>query len=267
MARDVRWIAGIALTLATSALPFAQPQPFDPAAVGRGEKLLAAQCGFCHGANARGGSGGPDLLRSPIVLEDENGKELGEFLRAGRPDKGMPRFDLAQPDVSDLSAFLQSRIDAASNRGGYKILDIVSGDPKAGEAYFNGAGGCKACHSPTGDLKGIGSKYDPVALQSRFLMPRGRRGAGRGAIAAPESTAITVTVTPPGGQPMTGVLVRLTDFDVTLRDPSGTTRSWLRDGDTPKVVVTDPLKPHLDLLPKWTDADMHNMTAYLVTLK
>ena len=131
----------------------------DQAAVDRGKALLVEQCGFCHGANARGGSGGPDLTRSVIVQEDEGGKQLGAFLRVGRPDRGMPKFDLPDAQMADLAAFLHSAIYLNANRRLYKILDILVGDPKAGEAYFNGAGRCSSCHSPTGDLKGVGAKY------------------------------------------------------------------------------------------------------------
>src|SRR5580765_8595733 len=120
----------------------------DTAAVERGQKLLVDQCGFCHGANARGGSGGPDLTRSTLVQTDEEGKQLGEFLAAGRPDKGMPKFDLPRAQLSDLAAFLHAAIYANSNRRLYKILDIVVGDAKAGQAAF--ATRCSACHSPTG---------------------------------------------------------------------------------------------------------------------
>ena len=242
----------------------------DQAAVERGKALHVEHCGFCHGANARGGSGGPDLTRSVVVQEDESGKQLGAFLRVGRPDRGMPKFDLPDPQVADLAVFLHAAIYLNANRRLYKILDIVVGDPKAGEAYFNGAGRCSTCHSAAGDLKGIGSKYEPTTLQGRLLLPRGRPG-GSGAPSGPlymEPTAVRVTVTDASGKSVSGGLVRLTDFDVTFYDKdAGRIRSFLRNGDVPKVMVTDPLQAHLDHLPKWTDTEMHNMTAYLVGLK
>jgi len=236
----------------------------DAAAVERGRQLLAAECGFCHGSAARGGSSGPDLTRSVVVLDDENGRQLKEFLRAGRPDRGMPKFDLTDAQVADLAAFLHEAIRQTANRRLYRILDIVVGDAKAGEAYFRGAGRCSTCHSPTGDLRGVGAKYAPDALQQRFLLPRG----GQRGPAYLDPNAIKAAVTLPSGETVTGPLVRLTDFDVTLHDAStGRLRTWLRDGDAPKVVVTDPLQAHLDALARWTDTDMHNMTAYLAGLK
>ena len=244
---------------------------FDPAAVERGQQLLVSECGFCHGSNARGGSGGPDLTRSPLVQDDEDGKQIGEFLKVGRPDRGMPKFDLTDGQVSDLTTFLHATIYLAANRRLYQILDIVNGDPKAGEAFFNGAGKCRSCHSPTGDFKGIGVKHDPVTLQGRIVMPRGARGGGPGGPGpAPylDKNAVRVTVTLPSGQSFAGAAVRVTDFDVSLYDAaSGQIRSWLRNGDAPRVVVTDPLQAHVDMWTKWTDADMHNMTAYLASLK
>jgi mono/diheme cytochrome c family protein len=231
---------------------------------------LVAQCGFCHGANARGGSGGPDLTRSTVVQSDEDGRQLGEFLAVGRPDKGMPKFDLPRAQVSDIAAFLHSSIYLNANRRLYKILDIVVGDPRAGEAYFNGAGRCSTCHSAAKDLKGVGAKYEPATLQGRLLLPRGReRAAGSAAVPLyADPTSVTVAVTPPSGATVSGGLVRLTDFEVTLYDTAtGQMRSWLRDGDTPRVVIVDPLQAHMDQLPRWTDADMHNMTAYLASLK
>jgi mono/diheme cytochrome c family protein len=245
---------------------------FDPEAVQRGQELLVARCGFCHGSNARGGSSGPDLTRSSMVQEDENGKQLGEFLRVGRPERNMPKFELTPQEITDLATFLHATIYQVSNRGSYQILDIVTGDPKAGEAFFNGAGGCASCHSPAGDLKGVGAKYEAATLQGRMLLPRGgrRRGGPPGDRVPPyaEANAVKATVTLPTGGSFHGALVRLTDFDVTIYDPeTRQARSWLRKDGVPKVVLTDPLQAHLDLWRKWTDPDMQNMTAYLASLK
>ncbi|HVQ29803.1 MAG TPA: c-type cytochrome [Vicinamibacteria bacterium] len=246
-----------------------EPQ-FDPDAVQRGKDAIVARCGFCHGSNARGGSGGSDLTRSPIVQEDENGKQLGEFLKVGRPDRGMPKFDLAAAEVSDLATFLHSTIYAVSNRGDYQILDVVTGDPKAGETYFKSKG-CASCHSVEGDLKGVGGKYDGPTLQGRLLMPRGGGGWGPPRGRTPpymEANAMKAKVTLASGESATGALVRLTDFDVTLYDSdTKQMRSWLRRNDIPKVVLMDPLQAHVDYLRKWTDQDMHDVTAFLAGLK
>jgi cytochrome c oxidase cbb3-type subunit 3 len=244
---------------------------FDQAAEQRGKELFVSRCGFCHGSNARGGAGGSDLTRSVIVQEDEDGRQLGDFLKVGRPERNMPKFELAEADVQDLATFLHASIARLADRGTYQILDIVVGNPKAGEAFFNGAGKCISCHSPAGDLKGVGAKYDPATLQGRILMPRGGRGGGPPGRAAPlhlEPIAVKATVTLPSGASFTGALVRLTDFDVTLYDPeTRQTRSWLRSNDIPKVALTDPLQAHVDMWRKWTDEGMHDMTAYLATLK
>jgi len=248
---------------------------FDPAAVERGQKQFVGVCASCHGANAKGGPRGADLIRSVLVLDDENGKQLGEFLAVGRPENGMPKFNLSPEQVSDIATFLHREVAAAANRGSYKILDIVVGDAKAGENYFNGAGKCNTCHSPEGDLKAVGAKYDPVTLQGRIVMPRGRGGFGagrgfgfgRGGSAEPSGPVTTVKVTLPSGQSISGALERMTDFYVTVRDSSGLSRTFTRDGDAPKVEVTDPLQAHIDMLAKYKDADIHNLTAYLVTLK
>jgi cytochrome c oxidase cbb3-type subunit 3 len=250
---------------------------YDPASVERGKQLLVGQCGFCHGSNARGGQMGPDLTRSDLVQSDEGGKQLGAFLKVGRPEKKMPKFELPEHDVADLANFLHATIDSVSDRGRYKILDIVVGDPKAGEAFFNGAGKCSACHSPEGDLKGIASRYeDAVTLQGRIVMPRGGRRRRRNAPANGhpdlppflEETAIKATITQPTGEKITAPLVRVTDFDVTIYDPAAKQmRTFLRSAGVPKVEINDPLQAHVDMLRRWTDADIHNMTAFLATLK
>ena len=246
----------------------ASAQDFDQASVDRGKDVVVNQCGFCHGANARGGSSCPDLTRSELVQSDEGGKELAAFLRAGRPDKGMPAFELSAQQSKDVAEFLHASIFLNGNRRLYKILDILVGDPKAGAAYFNGAGKCGTCHSATGDLAGVGRKYEPVALQQKFLQPRGGRGEGPPKPAYMDKNALRVSVTLPNRQVVRGALVRLTDFDVTIYDPdTKAIRSLSRNGDIPKVDVVDPLQAHLDLWSKWTDDEIHNMTAYLASLK
>jgi len=254
----MRWIIVLWIALFAAQAPQTphETAAADAAIVERGQQLLSRECGFCHGPNGRGGSSGPDLTRSTLVLEDENGKQLGEFLATGRPDRGMPKFNqLTSDQVRDLATYLHDTVRASVNRGAYKILDIVVGDPKTGESFFNGAGRCTTCHSTTGDLKAIGSKYDAATLQGRIVMPRSR------------ANAVKATVTA-GGESFAGTLVRLTDFDVVVSDSvSGETRSWLRNGDTPKVVINDPLQAHVEMLMKWTDEELHNVTAFLAGVK
>lgn len=246
----------------------------DPAAYERGAALYTANCAGCHGVTARGGPGAPDLVRSLLVLDDEKGLLIAPVLRNGRPDAGMPKMNLTEPQIADLVAWLHVQTYAAGHRTTYAFQDVLTGDAKKGEAYFNAT--CSSCHSVTGDLKGIGARYDAFSLQARWLQPRGGRGGGggnggrggRGATQPAAERAVTmVTVTLPSGQKFSGPLDRIDDFSVSLHDSAGEYHSFTREGDVPKVEVHDPLKPHIDLLAKYTDADVHNITAYLVTLK
>ena len=236
----------------------------NPAAVNRGAKLFATNCGGCHGTNAKGGPGAPDLIRSVLVLDDEKGILIAPVLREGRPDQGMPKPNLTEAQIADIVAWLHVQTYAADHRTTYTYLDVVTGDAKKGQAYFNSTGKCSTCHSVTGDLAGVGKKYEPFALQSRWLQPRGGRGAT--ASDSPRS-AIKVTVTLPSGESVSGTLDRIDDFNVSLYDTAGEYHSFARDGAIPKVEVHDPLKAHRDLLAQYTDADIHNVTAFLVTLK
>jgi mono/diheme cytochrome c family protein len=236
----------------------------DPAAVERGAKLFTANCAGCHGATGRGGPGAPDLVRSILVLDDEKGILIAPVIRNGRPDLGMPKSSLADAQIADIVAWMHVQTWAAGHRNTYAFQDVLTGDAKKGEAYFNKA--CGSCHSATGDLKGVGNRYDPFSLQARWLQPRGGRGGGRGS-ASPGRSTVSVTVTPQGGKPITGTLDRIDDFSVSLRDSAGDFHSFLREGDVPKVEVHDPLRPHTDLLRTYTDPDIHNVTAYLVSLK
>jgi mono/diheme cytochrome c family protein len=238
-------------------------KPPDPVAAARGAKLYERNCAFCHGAKATGAEG-PDLVRSSLVLHDEDGEQLGPFLKVGRPDRGMPAFASLTPEqTKDIAAFLHERVHVAANRGTYQVLNIVTGDAKAGEAYFNGAGKCATCHSVTGDLAHIGSRYSPADLQLAFLYP--------GAIANPaqgstKQRARRATITLPSGQVIHGTLQRMDDFDVAILDDNGGYRSWPRTSGV-KVDIEDPLAEHRRLLSQYSDADMHNLLSYLVTLK
>ena len=229
------------------------PAP-DPVAAERGQKLYAPNCAFCHGEKGRGADG-PSLVRSPLVLHDEKGELVGPLLLNGRPDKGMPPFpSLTEAQRYDISQFLHMQVELAANRGTYKRLNLVTGDVKKGEAYFNGAGRCNTCHSTTGDLAHISSKYPADQLQTKFLWPAsGGDGARR------------VTVTLPSGQSLSGRVKRLDDFYVSMYDSSGNYHSFSREEVT--VEVEDRLAAHRQLLDQYSDPDIHNLLAYLVTLK
>jgi cytochrome c oxidase cbb3-type subunit III len=234
--------------------------PADPAVVARGHQIFSANCSFCHGSDARGGEGGPNLIRSELVLDDNNGELIATVVQNGRPDKGMPKFDLSKEDIASIAAFIHS-MPVGGRAATTGTVNPLVGDAKAGETYFNGAGKCATCHSVTGDLSGIGAKYTDVrALQGAMLSgePRGESS---------ESPHKTVTVTLSDGQTVAGTLYQVDDFIVSLVDANGDYRSYVRQGESPKVVIKDPLQPHLDMLQTLKDDDIHNLTAYLVTLK
>jgi mono/diheme cytochrome c family protein len=244
--------------------------PGDPAAIARGKTLYDTNCSFCHGEDARGGAqGGPNLIRSDLVLRDQDAELLGPVVRNGRPDQGMPKFTLAAAELSDLASFLHSFGINSRDPARKRPPSIVVGDAKAGESYFRAK--CASCHSVTGDLKGIASRItDPRTLQQTWLMPvvyGARAGFGATASAATNVPPVTVTVSLADGSRAEGRLDRIDDFIVTLTDSDGTERSFPRDGDSPKVEVHDPLAPHKDLLRVYTDKDIHDVTAYLVTVK
>lgn len=262
--RGTKWLpsaAGTGVLLLFLAQAVAQ-QPRDwynlpppSPAIERGQKLFVTNCSFCHGRDGSGKSG-PDLLRSTLVNRDQDGKQIGVVVHNGRAAGGMPPFlSLTDSEVSDIAAFLHYRTQAVVARGSYVIQDLVSGDPKAGEAYFSGAGGCSSCHSPAGDLAGIAKKYQPGPLQHLFLS-----GAEEG-----KQVPVQAKVTLPSGESVSGTLEHLDEFDVALLDSSGQYRSWSRDGV--HVELHDPLAAHRELLHKYTDADIHNILAYLETLK
>jgi mono/diheme cytochrome c family protein len=241
----------------------------------RGKSVYIAECITCHGNKARGANAnmtgaqkGSDLVRSLTVLHDRYGNTIGPFLAKGHPlQSGKPSSSLTPQQVGDLAHFLHQRV-YETLRGGpgfLEVQNVLTGDPKAGAAYFSGAGKCATCHSPTGDLAGIGKKYDPPTIQSKFLFPRtvGFRRAGAGATA---SKPVTVTVTQPSGEVVQGVLEKMDDFNVSLRDSRGEYHSFKRTPSL-KVEKNDPYAAHVDLLDQYTDKDIHDVVAYLETLK
>jgi cytochrome c oxidase cbb3-type subunit III len=241
--------------------PTAYPQhpKADQAVLDRGKALYGVHCNFCHGSDARGGEGGPNLLRSELVLNDQNGEGLTPVIRDGRGD--MPRLNLSPAQISDIAAFIHAFPVGGYDASRMKPPSIVVGDAKSGEAYF--AKTCASCHSVTGDLKGIAGKIpDAKRLQQTWLMP----GSGRG-FGPPAGTPAKVTVILPNGSKTEGRLVRIDDFLLTLVDAQGNEQTISRENDSTKVDLQDPLQPHKDLLARYTDKDIHDVTAFLVTVK
>jgi cytochrome c oxidase cbb3-type subunit 3 len=223
----------------------------------RGHDQFRSSCGFCHGPTAAGGNGGPNLIFSSVVRLDDKGADITHLIQTGRPEKGMPVVPLTPAQIADIVAYLKARIaevDLTSGRrpsGDYDLKKLLTGNADRGKAYFNGAGQCDTCHSADGDLKGIASKYPPIELQARFMYP--------------PAVAKKATVTDAAGARFTGDLVRQDAFEVTIKPADGQPRTW--PSDSVKVQVTDPLTKHLEMLRTYTNETMHDMFAYLETLK
>jgi cytochrome c oxidase cbb3-type subunit 3 len=256
----------------TATFPAQQRPPGDPAVVARGEGLYGVHCRACHGADLRGGDiGGPNLLRSPLALNDQHGELIGPLIVQGRQTPGMPGMPpiaLPDDDQKAIAAYIHSvqatmRGQGSPPPGPPVVLNILVGNPAAGEAYFKA--NCSACHDVRGDLQGIGSRFaDPVQLQNTWVA--GGAARGRGAGPSSPRRQVTAVVTLANGQTVEGRLDRIDDFQVVLTTAEGQ-RSFGRTGDAPKVEVRDPLERHRTLLGVYTDSDIHNVTAYLVTLK
>lgn len=222
----------------------------------RGQAQFSRSCAFCHGADATGATEGPDLLRSTLVRHDEKGNLIAPVIRDGRPGKGMPSIRLTQAQIDDVVAFLEWRLADAGRASPADAHDLsleqlLTGDPMAGKAFFNGAGSCSRCHSPSGDLAGIAKKFSPADLQARFLYP--------------SDVPKTVTITMSDGRQTTGELLYQDAFSIAIKDHDGWYHSW--PCNKVRFQIQNPLATHLELLPKYTSADVHNLFAYLETLK
>ncbi len=220
-----------------------------------GGLLFQQNCAFCHGREAEGGETGPDLTRSKLVAKDIGGSTIADVVRNGRPEKGMPRFSFSDPELASLVAFIHGQVAKASTgsggRRGVDVADLQTGNVAAGKRYFDGAGNCASCHSAQGDLAGIASRYQGLELEERMLYPK--------------DVERKVTVTLPSGEKLVGVLAYLDEFTVAMRDASGTYRSWTLPNVT--YSVDSKIDAHVEQFPKYTDADIHNLMAYLQTLR
>jgi cytochrome c oxidase cbb3-type subunit 3 len=240
----------------------AAPQSYSREQIDAGRTRFAAQCGFCHGRDAAGGEGGTDLTRSALVGADVRGNAIIPLVRSGRPDKGMPAFTLPDADLTAIVAFVHDqRVQAAAATGGRRAVDLAdlqTGNADAGRRYFDAA--CARCHSAAGDLKGVATRYEGLPLLQRMLYPG---SGGRGAGPAPKPPAVRVTLR--DGQVVAGTLAYRDEFTISITDVSGWRRSWPTSQVT--FTVDDRLQAHVEQLGKYTDGDMHDVLAYLQTLR
>jgi cytochrome c oxidase cbb3-type subunit 3 len=258
--------------LAQEARPTAPAgEKFAPALVESGQTLFAAQCGFCHGRDTSGGPTGPDLTESALVAGDVGGNQIGPVVRTGRAARGMPAFSLSDQDLAAVVAYVKTqkaRFDAQpGRRRRVTEEDLLSGgaNADAGRTYFNVAGGCAKCHSATGDLAGLATRFRGLALMQQLLAPR-RPAPLPGAAPAPaRELPVRATVTLPSGTTVTGGLAYRDEFTIAIADANGWYRSW--PTSHVKFTVTDPLQAHVDLLGKYTEKDLHDVYAYLLTLR
>jgi cytochrome c oxidase cbb3-type subunit 3 len=234
---------------------------YSPDLVLQGSALFRQDCSFCHGRDAGGGESGPDLTRSRLVRTDVNGDKIGSVVRNGRAEKGMPPFDRSDQQIAALVAFIHTQqnnalADASGRPGsggrkGVDASDLQTGNVEAGKKYFEGAGGCAACHSPIGDLAGLASRYSGLELEEQMLYPKHAKSK--------------VSITLASGETISGILAYRDEFTIGIIDSTGNYRSWQTRDVQYKL---DPaLNAHVELFPKYTDADIHNLMAYLQTLR
>jgi cytochrome c oxidase cbb3-type subunit III len=233
----------------------ASKQIYSPEQIKIGEDLFVQKCAFCHGRDAGGGETGPDLTRSKLVADDVKGNLISEVVRNGRPEKGMPRFTSSENEMTGLVAFIHDqKTKAESQQGGRKGVDpadLQTGNAEAGKKYFNNEGGCSSCHSPTGDLAGVASRFQGLQLEERLLYPKRARAHA--------------TVTLSSGETITGILAYRDEFVIAIRDDSGWYRSW--SINSVKYKIDAPAEAHAELLAKYTDENIHDLMAYLQMLK
>lgn len=220
--------------------------PVDAVAAVRGRALYNYHCISCHGREAQGGEG-PNLLISPLVGWDKDGELIGKVVRNGVPNTLMRPFSLKADEVADISQYLHS----LSSKVTAKDNESLAGDVLKGRRFF--AERCAGCHAREQDIAAIGSKYgDPRALQKAWLMPT----------APPFATVKMVD-----GNVVNGPIVQIDEFNITIGMPDGGERTFAKGVQGQVIDVHDPLAGHKALLSVYKDGDIHNITAYLVSLK
>jgi cytochrome c oxidase cbb3-type subunit III len=245
----------VAAALAQAAVAqSAAPASPSPEQLTAGKALFLEKCAFCHGPDTAGGESGPDLTRSTVVAGDVGGNRIAALVREGRTQAGMPAFSLSDQDMSAIVAFIHNQktiLEKNGGRRGVDDADLQTGNAEAGKRYFNGAGKCASCHSPTGDLAGIATRLKGLKLEQRMLNPG--------------NASAKVTVTLPSGQTVTGRLAYHDEFTIGLKDANGWYRSW--PADAVRFTIDAPAEAHVELLSKYTDDDIHNLMAYLQILR
>lgn len=250
-------------------VPGQKRPPGDPVQIARGKTLYGINCQGCHGSDLRGGDlGGPNLLRSQVALSDLHGELIVPIIHGARQKMGMPAIGISDADANAVAAYVRSVIETIQRQGappsaGQQVPSILVGNANEGKAYF--AAKCSGCHSASGDLSNIADRIsDPKQLQNAWVSGGSRRKQEE---ETPSASAVTANVALPSGEKFEGKLVRIDDFLITLQLPDGSQRTFRRSGAVPTIVIHDPLKAHRDLLSQYSNKDIHDVTAYLVTLK
>jgi cytochrome c oxidase cbb3-type subunit III len=241
------------------------PQSYTGTEIQAGQVRFISQCGSCHGRDAQGGESGPDLTRSTLVAQDLRGDKIGPLILSGRHDKEMPAFSLPAVEIASIVAFIhdahsKAESKAESELGGRRsvdVSDLQTGSAEAGKLFFNGKGGCAQCHGLSGAFATVASRFQGLALLQRMLYP------GRGGRGAPVRPAAIVTAA--NGQKPSGRVAYRDEFTITLIDSEGWSHSF--PAGAVKIEIDDPLRAHTDLLGRYTDEEIHDVFAYLQTLK
>src|SRR5436190_4409516 len=267
--KRILWISAILLVVVTCVVaaqqrptaaavppPTVTPQTYPADQVRAGQARFASQCGLCHARDTLGTDTGPDLTRSLLVAQDVRGDKIGPLVKAGRVDKGMPAVDLSDAELAAVVAYIHDQKEKMNalngSRKNVEVTQLQSGSVEAGRTYFNA--NCTMCHSATGDLAGVGSRFQGLPLLQRMLYPTGR------GVSSPK---VTVQASPQ--EIVVGTLVSQDEFAIVLTDSAGMRRNFATSAV--KFTVDNKLSAHLDQMGKYTDKDMHNVLAYLQTLQ